>query len=243
MKAIIFTGGLGVALILTGCGSGGGGAYKPKPAPKVETVEVKAGEEKSLMPVAKGSQWVYAVNFRMQQRGGQTGEQNGDVTFRITETEPQGDGTKASFVTVNTDGKQGETQTWLIDSTGIYQLTGGMEKEDFVPPLPNVAFPIKVGETFKWKGKGPFPGGLKGEATATSKVVGYQEVDTEMGRMSALAIENRTEWTTSDDKKAISAGMTWWRPNYGFVRIRQEVLVGDTVAVQLFKLKSYTPGK
>lgn len=226
---------------LVGCKGGGASAYKPKPAPKIESAEVKAGEEKSLFPFAEGSQWVYSVGVRISQADGKSGQQMSEVTVKCIKVEDIEGGQQATLEARNAQGEVTDMQIWRVTDKGIFQVGAGAKADPFTPPMPNVMFPIEIGETVNWKGKGPLPGGTNTEATAKAKVLGYQEIDTDMGRMSALAVETRIDWGGAE--KGAAAGTVWWRPGYGFVRFRQEIVVGDRAAVQLLKLKSYTPGK
>lgn len=244
MNRTLIFGGIAAALTIVGCGNSGGASnYKPKPPAKVESAEVQPGQEATLLPLAVGTQWVYTTAVRVTQKDGQSGSTTGELTFRITAVRDVSGGKEADIDIINNEGKKAEKQTWLVDGSGITQVAGGDKGDKFAPPLASIMFPIKVDESFSWKGVGPFPGGMAKSASAKSKVLGYEEVDTDMGRMQGLAVETRMNWTATDGKKGQSYGTTWWRPNYGFIRFRQEIQVGDLTAVQMFRLKSYTPGK
>lgn len=230
------------AVALAGCGNRGASNYTPKPAPKVEKVEVKPGEEMSLLPLAEGAQWVYSSEVRLSQKG-QTRSTSLEITFRCGPVKDLGDGGKEAVMDiVGADNQVSEKQTWRVDKTGVYQLAGGDKNQPFTPPIPNLVFPIKLGDNIKWKGDGPFPGGVVKGAVGVVSPIGYEELDTDMGRMSGLAVETRMQWK-SGTVVGQSYAKTWWRPNYGFIRFRQEVEIGDTQALQIFRLKSYTPGK
>lgn len=232
---------LAVLAVLAGCQGGGASGYKPKPAPKVESAEVKAGEEQSLFPLAVGSQWVYTVGVRVSTSDGKSGQQQSEITLRCTKVDDVEGGKEATLEARNAEGTVTDTQVWKVTDKGIFQVAAGTKAARFEPPVPNVTFPIAIGETVAWKGKGPMPAGEMLEGTAKVKTLGYQEIDTDMGRMSALAVETRFEW--GGQNKGVAVGTAWWRPNYGFVRFRQEIVAGERAAVQLLKLKSYTPGK
>lgn len=244
MNRILFLGGIAAALTLVGCGNSGGASnYKPKPPSKIESAEVQPGQEATLLPLAVGTQWVYTTAVRVTQKDGQSGSTTGELTFRVTAVRDVPGGKEGDIDIINNEGKLAEKQSWRVDASGITQTAGGDKGQKFDPPLASVLFPVKLEETFSWKGIGPFPGGMAKTATSKSKVLGYEELDTDMGRMQGLAVESRMSWTAADGKKGQSYGTTWWRPNYGFVRFRQEIQIGDLTAVQMFRLKSYTPGK
>jgi hypothetical protein len=60
-----------------------------------------------------------------------------------------------------------------------------------------------------------------------------------MGRMSALAVESTSSWTTPDGNGQTYA-MTWWAPKIGFVRQRSETTTPKASQVIVLKLKSYS---
>jgi hypothetical protein len=217
---------IAVAALLLGCGKES--SYSPKPATKVKDASVKPGEEASLFPMEVGNQWVYSV---------ETAQGSFELTLKVTDVSREGDATIATLTSTN--GTQQTQSKWRIDGTGIYQLSDGPDRV-FEPPQLLVAFPLEEGKETSVTLRGPYPlGGQIGQMQTRSKYLGVQQIDTDMERLSALAVESLTTWTT-EDGNAASRGMTWWAPGIGFVRQRQEVGIGQGRAVILMKLKSYS---
>jgi hypothetical protein len=124
-----------------------------------------------------------------------------------------------------------------MDPTGIYQVSDGPDRK-FDPPQLIFPFPATRYEMREMKSTGPLPSGA-GEFSLAVKYIGPQEVDTDMGRMSALAVESVTSWTTPEGP-ARSIAVTWWVPGIGFVRQRQEIITQAGSGVIVMKIKSHS---
>jgi hypothetical protein len=216
---------LPLALLLVACGSGD--KYQPKKQPDIKPVVLEPGNEATLMPFKVGNQWVYVAEI---------GAQKQEITFRVTDVRTEGDATIATLSTSST-GTQPRDSEWRIDPTGIYQVSDGPDRR-FDPPQLIFPIPATLYELREMKSTGPTPGG-EGAFDLAVKYLGPQEVDTEMGRMSALAVESVTSWTTPDGP-ARSIAVTWWVPGVGFVRQRQEIITQAGSGVIVMKLKSHS---
>jgi hypothetical protein len=215
-----------IPVALSGCGSGGG--YTAKPAKKVSDVSLKPGDEKSLMPFKVGNQWVYSI---------ETNQGSSEITLKVTDVQESGGVTLATLSTQVPGSPNSETK-WRQDSTGLYQVSNGSQVFD--PPQLLVAFPLTEGKEMKVKTTGPLPAGTgTGSMDIAIKYIGTQHVDTVGDRMSALAVESLTTWNTPEGVAA-SRGVTWWVPNVGFVRQRQEIGMGQSRGVIVMKLKSHS---
>jgi hypothetical protein len=214
-------------LALVGCGKSDG--YAAKQPTKVREASVKPGEEATIFPLEVGNQWVYTVESR---------QGKGELTLKVTDVQKEGDATTATITSSFTGGTPSES-TWRVDKTGVYQVSDGPNRA-FDPPQLLVAFPLDESKTNQADVTGPYPVGQgSGPMKTTTKYVGMQQVDTDMERLNALAVESITVWTTPDGQ-AVSRGMTWWTPGIGFVRQRQEAGLGQNSTVVLIKLKSYS---
>ena len=215
-------------LLVVGCK--GGDTYTAKPAKKIEPAKVAAGEEAKLYPLTLGTQWVYAT-----ESGGRIDE----MTVKVIGIRQEGGATVATLSTTLVN-QTPQTVEVRMDSTGIYQTTapkGGT----YNPPQPLLTFPLET-ETKTYQMTGPLPvGDQSGPLKLTLKYIGPQEVDTDMGRMSALAVESVMSWTTPDGQ-AQTYAMSWWAPGIGFVRQRIETTMPQGSQVTLMKLKTYSPG-
>lgn len=214
------------ALIVAGCGSGGGGSYKPEAVKTVEPVKIAPGEETSLFPLSVGNQWTYALT--QSQAGGRTITK--EVVFKVTAAKPAGDGIEAN-IEVSMDGTVTEKQVWQVGSKGIYQVVGGSPATPFTPGQPQILFPPETGRKFTWKGTGFMPTGKPGPMSASYEILGPQTVDTDMGPLSAIAVQSVATMTVNG-KQGSQTSMTWWAPKVGLVRYVN--------ANSILKLKTYT---
>lgn len=226
----------GAILALAGCKKGPPDNYVPQPEKAIPPATVTPGNEASLLPLDKGNQWTYAISITRMIKGQQQAPMHREWTCKITSSEKTADGTKAVMDILQDDRLQ-DRQVWLVNSKGIYQTASGNPPVAYKPLMPIIAFPVKAGNTFKWAGTGPSGLGTSGPHTSTSNILGSSEVDTEMGRLSAIPIESDTRVKVGkNDGQSVST--VWFAPGTGIVKLRQEALAGDTGYVLVMSLKS-----
>lgn len=223
------------ALGIVGCGSSEPAAKGPAAGPKIQPATVAPGQEASLFPLAEGNQWVYQVDSTLQAAQGQKSASQ-EATFRIAKVQDSG-GAKVATMEVYTNGKKTESSEWSVNSGGIYQNTAGTPPVKFSPPQLVVKFPVVAGESFQWSGTGKLNSGSTGASTVRSKVLGPQEVDTPMGRLSAFAISSESKWTDKKLEYSMN-GTIWWAPNIGIVRYVQAVGNKNGISTIVLRLKS-----
>jgi hypothetical protein len=236
MKLIIAASALSAAVLLSGCG-GKDTAAAGTSAKKTQTASVNAGEEKNLFPLTVGNQWVYSVESTFvingQQRVGKT-----EATFVVTKTTPTADGTKAT-IEVRQKDKLMDTQNWEVNSHGIYQVTSGEKQTPYNPVMPAILFPLNdANKQFKWKGSGMQPLGGLGSADLDNFYRGPQDIDTDMGPMSAYCVETKGTFTVKVGK-GMQLGSIWWAPKVGMVRYFSRAAVKGVVNTNVLRLKSY----
>ena len=221
---------LAAACLIAGCGNGDG--YVPMQAPVLAPAKVMAGQERSIMPLEVGNQWVYTMESRGQSR---------DITIEVVSVDTTGDTTIA---VIEVDYGQGDVllNTWRVDPTGVYQVSA-RDNVPFDPPQLQIPFPIEKGHEFTYDGNGPLPVVGTGPYKTVGRVLGPQEIDTAMGesagRMSGFAVQSLTTWET-DEGKNVSRATAWWVPGIGFVRQMQEYSTPAGSGAVLLKLKSYS---
>lgn len=222
-----------------GCGKEGGG-YKPTPVAKVAPVTIAEGSEQDLFPLVVGNQWVYNMEFSVEATNQQPQQGQGDLTFRVSSVVNEPDGSKKATIDILTAGKLNERQVWRTNKKGLFQITTGQiaNQVTYTPAQPAILFPVTPGKTFTWSGSGAYPGGGKGTSNSRGVILGSREVDTDMGRMSAIAVESDQSWTTDKGVKGRAASTIWFAPQVGIVRFRQEIAAGNVTAVQKLTLKS-----
>lgn len=226
--------------MLAGCNGGGGQSVTPR-AP-IEEATVASGQEAKLFPLVVGNQWVYESRTTLETpTGSQTTES--ELTFVVRTVNREGTTTRA-IIDVK-DGEEVRDSTgWLVNERGIHQSSARNLAAAFNPPQPLLPFPYQQGQTFQFSGTGPFPFEGSGAIRTSGTVVGPQQVDTEMGPMSAIAVDGRTTWRGPDagggtsEQTAIST--TWWAPEVGLVRFVQDIVGPDYRIRQVLRLKSHS---
>jgi hypothetical protein len=226
-----------VALFATlGCNDKPADAFVAKPKETIPPATVTPGNETSLMPLDKGNQWTYSVQAVRRIKGVDQPPINYESNWKVLDNKQVGDSIEATIETTRLGGST-ERQRWRENSKGIYQLADGSPMVEFNPPFPAVLFPVKDGFQFSWKGSGPNGSGKAGSQSSQRTIRSSQVVDTDMGQMSAIPIEDVSK-IQSGDKMADSESTIWLAPGAGIVRLRQQVVVGDGGYVLLLKLKS-----
>lgn len=236
----------GLAVVAAGCGGGDKG-YVPKQAKEPAKATIEQGQEASLFPLKEGNQWTYSVTQDMRLANNQQGSQVFELTFKVTKVEQSSQGTVGTIEVWNAD-KLRDRQTWIVNSTGIYQAsssilnvkTGALTSSAMNPIQPALPFPVKSGQKFKWAGTGPTMLGEVGNMTSDAEVLPAQIIDTDLGkRFSAISVLAKGKYNLKT-KTGEYVTTSWYAPGVGLVRFRQEVLVKDQLlGAQTFRLKAY----
>lgn len=231
--------------LLVGCGSGGGGSYKPRPEAKVTPTTVTAGEEAQLFPFKVGNKWVFDVEGETLTAQARALTRS-SVTFQVTGV-VDGPNGKDATVRVTTESQTGEkrstNQKWRVNDTGIFQLLAGVNEIPFNPPQPIFPFPPEKGTRVQYKGTGAVATKRPGTLSGNTEVLGPQEVDTGVGRLSAIACQLTGDWSGPDDNGKTVKGkfgyMVWFAPKIGPVRIRTELATDGATVFQTLRLKEH----
>jgi hypothetical protein len=226
---------LTIAAAVCGCAKSDDG-YKPKPVETIPPATITPGNETSVMPLDKGNQWTYAATTVTEANGVEGPSTNFEVTWTVTESKQTANGVRATIVTTQ-NGQRKDTQEWLVNSKGIYQLSDGTPTIGFKPPLPILVFPAKPDSTFHYSGTGPTGFGDSGNHVSDNTILSSQVVDTAMGQMSAIPVES-VGTVTARGIKGQSKVSVYFAPGTGIVRMRQEAVAGSKGYIVLLKLKS-----
>ena len=89
------------------------------------------------------------------------------------------------------------------------------------------------------EGTGPMPNGQIGQNSVEGEILGSQEVDTENGRLTSIAVENKTRFSVPNGTGKADSLM-WLAPGVGIARYTQDASVGNTRALLVLKLKSHS---
>ncbi len=229
---------LPLSLVLGGCLHGGATGYERQPVAEIEPVKLSTGQDANLIPLDKGSIWNYSFESE-QESNGKVGQGQGAIlTYQVTESETANNSTHATFELLQ-EKTVIERQRWIEDTTGVYQVSVGPKETAFSTPQPVMMFPVKDHQTFEWRGTGICPDGNWGQIVAKSKVLGSQDVDTDVGRISAIAVETNVTFTVSG-KAGSAISTTWFKPGVGIVRFKQETLGDKIKTISILRLKNYS---
>ena len=241
-----------LSLTLSGCGnSGKTEEYKPKVQEKVTPVTIAPGQEADLFPIKADNKWVYEGETTQTTPQG-TRTSKSEVTFRVAEVADTADG-KVATIEVTADGALSDRMKWRIGPTGIYQVAGSqraskdgpLKESKFEPAIPIVPFPVKAGSELIATSTGIRPGAGVGPFQSKTVVEGIQEVDTAMGRFSALSTSSESIYKEKGVSFRSATGV-FWTPKVGIVRYLQEIVAtnaeGKTISSNsVLRLKSHTP--
>ncbi len=194
-------------------------------------IAIPPGTEAKLLPLKKGNEWTYSSEVVSR---GET--QTKDMVWRVASTRSANGGTEASIDMLQ-GGKVIDRQVWLQTCKGIFQVEAGKANTRFSPPQPIVTFPLKIGGEFKHSGKGLTPLGAPGSLSTNGRVLGYQEVDSEMGRAQAIAVLTRINFEAGKSK-GLAETTSWFQPGIGLVRYRMDIQVGEARGGTVLRLKS-----
>lgn len=150
-------------------------------------------------PLSKGSEWTYLY-------------EGVDVIYKVIDAEPV-DGKACSVIQTTMNGKIAQklyfikTDKELLE---VIKLTIGGLKTRYNPSQPLMKFPVKIGDSWRWKGDL----GNNNNADLNSKVIHKEKISTPAGIFDTIKIE--TEGTVNNN---IPAKMEmWFAPNVGLVK-------------------------
>jgi hypothetical protein len=222
--------------VVAGCGPGDAGAeYQPVPAKKIEPATIPAGQEARLFPVKEGNQWSYKVERLVVVPGRQANVPE-EFTMRVARVDSNENATQATMELVRNDVVLNR-HVWRITKDGVYQVSVGMDNNIVTnqPHQPAIVFPPEKGKTFTWEGKGQTPLGFH-NGVYQSEIIGPEEVDTEMGRVSAIKVETFGVIKTPQGEGKLNSSY-WFAPDIGLVRWREEVVAPNEQAGQVVMMR------
>ncbi len=231
-----------VSIICVGCGSGSGN-YTPKPVTPIVVEKITNEDGKLLFPAKVGNKWTYDIESQ-QSVAGQISESNETLVFEIVGIKPVGTGIEITMKsTIGAD--KTDTQTWLLDERGLFQVTVASKGTAYTPPQPTFLFPIQPGENFTWKGEGPTILGTNGKQSYKGTMYEPQLVDTKMGTMTGVGIEANGTFSEANVKEGKVKIVSYWAKNVGLIRYRQDsVFTTDkgvgVVGANVLVLKEYS---
>jgi hypothetical protein len=230
-----------LALIaMAGCQKGAPAASNEPTKPPDETPAAKISS-KELIDFQTGSQWVFTLEATGKSKEGEQSTE-GEFTMKVTDARSAENGLTANIQTTTVAGEEPKKlrdMTWRLDDGGLFQVADNDNKDAFDPPMPLLPDTLEVGQKVGWKGTGPRIDDTIGPVEVAIKVIGPEEVDTLMGRMSTWCVESAAVWKV-DGQVCKSLTTTWWSPKVGLVRMNRELDTPQYGLSSMLRLKSHT---
>jgi hypothetical protein len=226
-------------LVLVACGKS---EYKPATSLiKPKEYKLDPNNLANLFPFAEGNTWTYNMESSLQVPGKPAQNSDSEYQYKVARVVKESDTATRAILEVYRDGERKDDQEWLVDSTGLYQLSMGANRTAFNPKQIVLKFPIKAGEMVTWEGTGPLPIGGIGTLKYNFKAEELQIIDTDVKgeTMKGLFVENAGTFK-NDKGEGILAQNTWYVPGVGLARYKQVIKLKDGEAVLTLRLKSYT---
>lgn len=242
---------LAVVSIVLGCQPGPTAEASPSTEPAVKTEKEALTKEPvvsneqtdlstkvlDLAPWKDKASWTYQLEVVRSEPGKEPSAGQAEMSMIVNKLAAADQGSTATIEVKNPADR--ELIVWKSSPEGIFQTEAKDGKSKFEPPMPLVPPTLKAGEIVIWKGKGQRIDGSTGDFEVRVKVTGEEEVDTEMGRMKAWAIESKAAWE-KDGKPILSETHTWWSPGVGMVRMTREMLGPEYAQKLVLRLKNHT---
>lgn len=216
-----------------GCnGNSGSGAYVPKAPKEIPPASLAAGEESKIFPIQIGNRWRYNME-RMAQLGTNRIPQNDDFFLEVKNVQDIPEGKRITLEQIKNDVTV-DRQTWEIRKDGIYEVSLGLDNPTTnTPPVPQIPFPIEKDKKFSYTGQALTPFGKVGKVTIEGTIIGPEEVDTNMGRLSAIRVDSKKTFEVDAKRKGTEETSTWYAPNVGIVRMVQTTMASTNAAAVL----------
>jgi hypothetical protein len=240
MKQYVILGTIGLTIV--GCGSSGS---KPTDT-KREAPDVKLSvqNQRSLFPLEVGNSWTYALEVVAQTANQPKQTRTAEVQYKVTKVSKESSDSTKATLGIFQDGKLQDEQEWSCDNKGIFQISMKAAKVPYIPKQPAIRFPLKDQDEFRWEGTGLTPIGKQGSMKTAFKNDGIQKnVDTDMGPMSALFMQNGGSFKTTDGIVGNQVVNSWFTPGVGLVRFRQVLQLKNGSSSIILRLKSYNVKK
>jgi hypothetical protein len=179
--------------------------------------------EEDLFPAKLGNTWTFK---------GTAGTVPLNMTATVTSSTTAKGKTTAVFKWTQ-NGQVNQTETYSISSTGVVREASGVGGGSVIsPPLPVIKYPMKVGNSWKWKGT------LKSatqtfDGVADLKVAAKETVKTEAGTFSAYKVDLDLT-VTSNGKSLTIKNSYWYAAGAGMVKQAIDIPTpdGKTLTIQ-----------
>jgi len=165
------------------------------------------GPGDDLFPATQGSSWTYS---------GTAGRSPLNEMATISSAKKAAG--KTNIVIRWTKNGRALQEGYEVTASGVAQTNAGSTGQDvFIPPLPIIQYPMKIGKTWNWKGKNILGGQLTYEGTARVRVAAREKVKTPAGVFNAYRVETQVTLNTPGQPHTTSA-IYWFAPGVGMVK-------------------------
>lgn len=162
----------------------------------------------NLFPATSGSVWTY---------GGTSGKRPMSETATISAVQKSAGKTVVTIQWMRNG--RGWQEGYEVTASGVAQTNAGQNGRDtFLPPLPILKYPAKVGQSWTWKGQNVLGGQITMEGTATVRVAAREKVQTPAGAFSAYRVEAQITLKGSGQPPHVTSRTYWFAPKAGLVK-------------------------
>ncbi len=224
-------------VFVTGCNKDEATAKSStKSAKIVEIGDLAKLQPADFFPATSGAQGTFVTEGNNAQ----------EFVLRYSKVVKNGDATSITMEVLQ-NRKVTDVSTYRADAKGITQ-TSARNGVAFNPPQSVLPFPIKKDmefKEFKFAGTGPYTSVATGEPTsgkleAVSRVRGVEVIDTELGKIEAVAVTSVSGYQAGKSIYRVRS-TTWFAPKYGIVRVTQQIQRNDGANTSLIlKLKNFS---
>ena len=174
----------------------------------LSTFGISSQAQTNLLPAKVGNYWVL---------NGNAGKAPLSMTYKVMSVKSANGVTTAVF-TMFKDSAPVSSETYLIDSKGVSRsLSGATGKDVITPPVQIIRYPVKIGETWNWKGTINTAAAGKLDCDATLKVARQEQVVTKAGKFNAVKIDMKLTVHVSRQTQTIDNSY-WFAPGVGMVK-------------------------
>ena len=226
-----------------GCGSSGTNSSPIGKTPEIKRAKITTENQRSLLPLAEGNTWTYSLEATADIAGQPKKSASGTVEYRISKVFKDSPTSVRAIMDVYQGDKKTDEQEWGVDDKGISQISVKPTRQAFSTRQIIIRFPVKDQDSYRWEGTGITAVGRPGSMRLAFKNDGTQDVDTEMGQMNAVFIQNVGSFKANDGTLGNEGVNSWYSPGVGLVRYRQEIRLKNVATVITLRLKSYNVKK
>ena len=171
------------------------------------TIPSRSLADDNIFPITKGSTWKFTGTAA-------TSKMAMDATITSVKTDK---GVSSVLFDWTVNGKTSQKETYLVSKQGVSRSQAGVTGTETInPPIPILKFPVKIGQSWTWKGS--LKGGQKPmPASAILKVLSLDDVNTVAGKYKAYCVNLSLTITQGANTMTIQ-NKYWFAKGAGLVK-------------------------